>query len=245
MPIFKRVSRGATRAMLALGPIALLTACVGFGSGDTAPREVQVTVDAVTIAGPNGFCVEPSATRQDGDTGFVILGNCAAISGSARAPQPDVPALLTAAVAARSDGASLTDNLGALDAFFQTEDGRGLLSRSGDATSVEILETRIEDGMFFLHARDTSAGALEGVAPDYWRAYLNVGPRLATLSVLALEDRGVSDATALDLLRRFATIVANANFGLTSDPSAALLPQDATEGRTSPFTVGLFQRIFR
>lgn len=230
-----------------LSPAALLVlaGCVGGlglgAGGDDAPRQVQLTSDAITITGPSGFCVDPTATQNSGDTGFALLGNCAAISGSARAGQPDVPAVLTAAVSAPSSGTSLTANLGALDAFFRSEEGRTLLSRSGDADNVQILDTRTQSGMFLLHARDTSEGDMVGVATDYWRAYLDIGPRLATLSVLALEDTAVSNTQALATLTQFAAAVQGAN-----PPSgAADLPQGVNEAPEAPFRTGLFQRIFR
>lgn len=232
---------GALRGALLLGPLALLAACVSLGGSDDAPRAVQVTTGAVTITGPQGFCVDPTATQDAGDTAFVLLGNCAAISGRARAPQPDVGAVLTAAVSAPSDGASLTANLDALDAFFRSEQGRALLSRTNDASTVQILDTRRQSGMFLLHARDTSAGDMVGVAQDYWRAYMDIGPRLATLSVLALADANVSDDAALETLMRFATAVQGAN----PTPGAADLPQGANEAPRSPFRIGLFQRILQ
>lgn len=241
-----RTSRLRLGRLLLLGSAllaaqTLLAACVSLGGGADAPRQVQVTSDLVTITGPSGFCVDPTATRNSADTGFVLLGNCAAISGSARAGQPDVPAVLTAAVSAPSDGAGLTGNLDALEAFFRSEDGRALLSRSGDAASVEILDTRTQSGMFLLHARDTSAGDMVGVATDYWRAYMDIGPRLATLSVLALEDAPISDAAALATLTQFTAAVRGANPAL----GAADLPQGVNEALTPPFRGGLFQRIFQ
>lgn len=239
----------STRISRALIPLAFLAlaGCVGglTSGGEDAPASVQVTTDLITIGGPRGFCVDPTLTRNEGDTGFVLLGNCAAISGNARVRQPNVAAVLTAAVSARSDGTSLTDNLPALEAFFETEEGRELLSRSGQAGTVQILETRLSDGMLLLHARDTSAAALSGVAQDYWRAYLDLGPRLATLSVLALADQDVSDADALDTLTRFTTIVQRANSGGAVVPNAADLPQARDEAGPRPFRTGLFQRIFQ
>lgn len=229
------------RGVLLLGPMALLAACVSLGGGANAPREVQVTADAVTITGPRGYCVDPTAVRNSGDTGFVLLGNCAAISGSARAGQPDVPAVLTAAVSEPSSGADLTGNLDALDAFFRSTDGRALLSRSGRAESVQILSTRRQTGMLLLHARDTSAGDVVGVASDYWRAYLDIGPRLATLTVLTLDEAEITDAQALATLTQFATAVQAAN----SDNGAAEVPQGVNEALTPPFRQGVFARIFQ
>ncbi|OAN69282.1 hypothetical protein A8B78_05415 [Jannaschia sp. EhC01] len=230
-----------SRLLSPLVALALAGCVGGLSGGDDAPRRVQVTSDAVTITGPSGFCVDPTATRNSDDTGFVLLGNCAAISGRARAGQPDVPAVLTAAVSAPSAGAGLTGNLDALDTFFRSENGRALLSRSGDAGSVQILDTRTQSGMFLLHARDTSAREVVGVASDYWRAYMDIGQRLATLSVLALEDAQVSDAAALATLTQFANAVQGANPAI----GAADLPQGVNEALTPPFRGGLFQRIFQ
>lgn len=207
-----RISRRRLAATALFGLVALLPACLSIGGGEAeAPRRVEVTSDAVIITGPRGFCIDPTATRNDGDTGFVLLGNCAAISGRARAPQPDVPAILTATISGRSDIAGLLDGLDALDGYVRSDEGRALLSRSGDADNVEILETRQIGGLFLLHARDTSAGAVIGAAQDYWRAYLNLGPRLATLTVLALAEQEVSDSLALDILTSFAAAVQAAN----------------------------------
>lgn len=242
-----RISRlGGGRLRLGAAPLlglipGLLAACVNLGGGEDAPRQVQVTSDLVTITGPRGFCVDPTATQNAGDTGFVLLGNCAAISGSARSGQPDVPAVLTAAVSAPSVGTSLTANLDALDAFFRSEDGRALLSRSNDADSVQIFETCTQSGMFLLHARDTSAGDMAGVATDYWRAYMDIGSRLATLSVLALEDAEVSDAQSLATLTQFSAAVQGANPTI----GAADLPQGVNEAPTTPFRTGPFRRIFQ
>ncbi len=241
-----RIFKGLSGRLTLLTLPALVAGCVSLGGGgDAAPREVQVTSDAVTITGPRGFCVDPASTRNEGDTGFVLLGNCAVISGRARAQQPDIPAVLTAAVAARSSGGSnLTETLGELDAYFRSDEGRALLSRSGDLESVTILETRSVGDMFLLHARDTSGGAVAGVSQDYWRAYLDLGPRLATLSVLALADQDVSDEYALATLISFADGVRAANGQLGSGTGAAELPQARGQGVGGLFQGGLFQRIF-
>jgi phage-related tail fiber protein len=234
MPTSKRMRLGAL-----LCGLCLLSACVSLGGGnDDAPREVQVTSDLVTITGPSGFCVDTTATRNSADTGFVLMGNCAAISGSSRAAQPDISAVLTATIAAAAS-ATLVDNLGALDSL--SEEGRALLSRSGEASSVEILDTRTTAGMFLLHARDTSGDGMVGVATDYWRAYLQIGQRLATLQVLALAEADVSDEAALRALTQFAAAVQGANSGANS----ADLPQDARNETIGPFRTGLFQGIFQ
>jgi hypothetical protein len=229
--------RGAGAAMIAL---AVLAGCVGGGGTGGAPAEAVVTSDAVVIRGPHGFCVDETATRAEGDTAFVLLGNCAAISGSRRADQPAVPVVLTAAVSEASDAGSISESLADLDGYFRSEEGRTLLSRAQDPDAVTVMETLTEGDMFLLHARDTSAGAMEGVHSDYWRAYFDVDSRIATLSVFALEDRGVTAEQNLAALRAFAGAVMAANAG----EGAAGTQRVAEAPRGGAFEFDLFRRIF-
>lgn len=256
-PISDRAKpRQAARAAACLLALGLLAGCGGgflLDAGANAPTQVAVTQDLVVVTGPEGYCVDPTATRNSEDTGFVLLGNCAAIANSRRVVQPATPAVLTAAVAAPSGGGRLADSMADLDAFFRSEDGLRLISRAGDPASVTILETQIEGETFLLHATDTSAGAIDGVQPDYWRAYLDIGNRLATLSVIALEDRALSREESLETLRGFVAAVRQANVppALGSDPqaippvpAAPVTPPASVppEGRRL-FNIGLIRRI--
>lgn len=238
---------------------ALLAACLflsacsgglGLWRPAEAPASVSVTADRIVVTGPEGFCVDPTATRDTGDTGFALLGNCAAIANSRRAGEPQSPALLTAAISAPSEGGRLADSLPELDSFFRSPEGLALLSRAGDPASVQILETATVGDVFLLHASDTSAAAVEGVQSDYWRAYMDVGPRIATLSVLALEDRALDREQSLAILRSFVAAVQAANPGTPGFvPPPPVAPAQASP-RNLPleadplWNVGLFRRIF-
>jgi hypothetical protein len=249
-PTFDTIGRAA-RAAACLLTCAFLAGCGGFGGfggGPPAPASVAVTADRIVVTGPEGYCVDPTATRDSGDTGFVLLGNCAAIANSRRAAQPATPAVLTAAVSEPSDGGQLAESMGELDAFFRSDDGLRLISRTGEAATVTVLDTAIEGDVFLLHAADTSAGAIEGVQGEYWRAYLDVGNRIATLSVIALEDRALSRDDSLTTLRDFVLAVQAANAGPTEDAAPPVAPVHTPPRnklqRGGPlFNVGLFRRI--
>lgn len=244
-----QISRTAA-AGVAFCAIGLLPGCVaGLGGSDTggAPAEAVVTSDAVVVRGPAGFCVDETATRAEGDTAFVLLGNCAAISASRRAAQPEVPVVLTAAISEASDAGSISESLADLDVYFRSEEGRQLLSRTQDAASVTVLETQVEGDMFLVHASDTSSGAMEGVDTDYWRAYFDLGPRIATLSVFDLQEAAVSREDSLRMLRAFSQTMRVTNAG--GAPGTAVADTPAAAGETAGprgglFNVGLFRRIF-
>ncbi|NKX44944.1 hypothetical protein [Roseicyclus persicicus] len=242
-------------ALLVLAASLGLAGCGGGllrGGGAEAPTEVAVTTDAIVVTGPDGYCIDPTATRDTGATGFVLLGNCAAIANSRRVIQPATPAVLTAAISEPSSGGRLADSIAELDAFFRSDEGLTLLSRSGDPATVTILDTALDGEVFLLHAADTSEGAIDGVQADYWRAYLDVGPRIATLSVLALEDRALSREESLATLRGFAAAVQAANPAPGATPlpppgpvaPVQAAPQNLPLGAGPLWNVGLFRRIF-
>ncbi len=237
---------------------ALVTACGSVGplrnlrpQGPPPVREIAVTSDQVIVTGPRGFCIDPTSTEERADTAFVLLGNCAVISDRRNEAQPEVQAVLTASVSEAGLGQTLRESIPELDRFFQSEEGRQLLSRGGDPDSVEILDSFFQGDVYFLHARDSSAGEIEGVSEVYWRSYLDVGPRIATLTVLETEAALVGTEHGLATLQSYTNAVIAANsdrdqlsvaafppVALVSQPTAAPSPDDGTL-----WNVGLFRRI--
>lgn len=167
-------------------------------SGRTSQPVAQ---GAVVVAGPPGYCIDPVATRVRTTGGFVLLGACAALSEEG--PAPARLAALTAAVSPAGEAPAVADTSQMLVAFLSTAPGRALLSRSGDGATVEVLDSRTRDGMLFLHLRDESPFDGAEVTADYWRALLDVGPHVVSLSVLPLADRPLSEDDARALLDSF------------------------------------------
>ena len=200
---------------------------LGARSGRTNDAsQIAVTADQIIIKGPQGFCVDPSSVRDTDDTGFVILGNCAAITQSRLAAQPDAPAILTAAISGPGTPGQVAANMDGMDAFFRSVEGRGVLSRDRSFESVTIFETLAENGVFYLRARDTSAAPVDGVQAEYWRAYMDMGRRIVTLSVLGLEGRELATPQGLNTLRGFVQAIRTANVGILS-VEPAILDRDA------------------
>lgn len=236
--------------------LAALAGCGGgapraLPDGRTAPiYETRVTSDQLLIRGPEGFCVDPASTRDTGETGFVLMGNCAVLSNHADAGQPDPTAVLTASIAAPDPERSLQEAIPELDRFFRSEEGREILSRTGDPSSVDVLDSFHQGGVFFLHARDTSASEVQGVAQEYWRSYLDIGDRLATLTVLASEEAPIEAEASLEVLRSFTQAVAQGNAG-SDRPEQPSVTAPAAAPDTAPtpqqsgplWNVGLFRRI--
>lgn len=248
-------SRANTAALLLT---TLVAACGGLGplrnlrnEGPPPMREIAVTSDRIVVTGPRGFCVDPSSTEESADTAFVLLGNCAVISNRRNEAQPELQAVLTASVSEAGLGQTLRESIPELDRFFRSEEGRQLLSRGGDPDSVEVLDSFFSGDVFYLHARDSSAGEIDDVTDEYWRSYLDVGPRIATLSVLETEATPISAEHSLETLQSFTNAVIEANAGAEQPPVAALPPAAPAAQPPAPaspnggtlWNVGLFRRI--
>lgn len=210
-----------------------LAGCQGGGPGATAgfgglafsraaPQKVAVADDTVAIAGPRGFCVDRTATR-DGDAGaFVLMASCAAITGRRNAPVPATDALLTASVAGNpGPGGTPEDRALVLARFFSSDEGRAALARDGRADSVVVEQMFDRDGLFLLRARDRSAGLDAGLRDDYWRAIFDVNGRIVTASVVGFDARPISDAAGLAVLRDFAARIRAESATLVADAAPA------------------------
>mgnify|MGYP001815689118 CR=1 FL=1 len=181
-----------TSSAFLVGAFALAACVPAVDVGRAAPQKLAVPEARVIVAGPPGYCVDEQASRVSGAGGaFVLLGSCASIAGSARAPKPSSPGVLTVTVADGLTGdAVIARTLDDLAAFFRTREGRAALSRSGDPASVEVLDIRLAEDTLYLRARDRSSD--RGMSHDYWRALFGVNDRLLTVSVAGFETRPMS-----------------------------------------------------
>jgi len=95
--------------------------------------------------------------------------------------------------------------------FFRSAEGRAALSQSGQAETVRVLETRRRKGVFYLHARDSSAGLNNAVRDEYWRALFDVKGRLVSASVFGTDSRPFSSDAGQQLLAEFVARIRAAN----------------------------------
>ncbi len=197
----------------------------GAPAARSAPRAVHVGTPDIVIAGPPGFCVDPAFTRDGADGAFVLLASCASITGSAKQPKPAIPAILTATIASSRNSHPVAQSVTRLKAFFRSPAGRAALSRNDAPKSIEVLETRAQDGVFHVHARDQSS--TRGPAQqDYWRAMFDVKGRLVSAALMGAAGHRFAPDSAFRMLQLFANkmIADNAETGLVSSPRPLLRP---------------------
>lgn len=218
--------RGVLRMAVLGAMLGTLAAC-DAGTGAQTTAQVTVSSAGVTIGGPAGFCVDRRSTKETDQGSFVLLGSCAAISGSATLQRPAAPALLMASVSGTGGGVSVAGSFATLDTFFGSEQGRAALSRTGDPATVKVLDTTGRGDVFYVHARDTSAAIAQRADEEYWRAIFNVKGRIVSASVMGLKDRPISSDTARQLLDRFVAQIRGLNPAVDDAVTRSDTPQPA------------------
>lgn len=170
------------------------------------PVAVAVGGGSLAVAGPRGFCIDPLATREGGEAAFVLLGNCAAVTGNPRAPQPALPAVLTLTASVPAPAMPpIAEAVEEYDSFFRSETGRGGLARSGRAGDVEVLDSFFRNEVLYLRLRDSGPADPPDLAAETWRGYLNLEGYLVAVSATALADARPDDPrAAMALVRAFA-----------------------------------------
>jgi hypothetical protein len=210
--------RGRASGRLVAGLAAVSLAACGMGTGPeatagragisfvrAAPHQLRVAQGSVVISGPDGFCIDRSASRDDDEGAFVLLASCAALEGSPGAPRAPAPVLLTASVAPRpGSGGRPEDRAALLSRYFSSDEGRAALARDGRAEHVAVDRMFARDGLFLIHARDRSAGLGPGLHDDYWRAIFEVNGRLVTASAVGIDKAPIGNDVVLSTLRQFA-----------------------------------------
>ncbi len=227
-----------------------------FGSltGSAGQREATVGSAQIKIAGPEGYCVDPTSKKVSGNTTFLLLASCSAITESSRAATPQHPAALLASVGDPT-GQSVAADLPGLDNLLRSETGRGMLSRSKDAGTVEVLESFAMDDTLFVRVRDTSPNEQPGLSYEYWRAILDVKGSAVTLSVMAPREDPFSINTGLQILRSYvAEVKARNGLGPAPAPLAtAQQTQQQEQQQAQPAripslstlgSVGILRRLF-
>lgn len=189
---------------LGLAALIGLAGCGGLDRlrPEPARESVSVARNSVTIAGPPGYCIDDDASSLRGETPFVLLGSCAAISGDDAAKTPVQLGVLTAVVS-RPGGPSFAETLPQLEAFLASSAGRSALARDGRADSVKVLSARQSGAAMIVHLEDTSANIAPGIMPEYWRGLFEVNGRLVTVSVMSFENLPMGSEASVAMLGAF------------------------------------------
>lgn len=152
---------------------------------------------AVEVAAPGGYCIDEGTSRPS--RGFVVMAGCALVSNDQR--MPSVEGLIT--VQLGDEGTALVSaDAAALRDLLATAEGAAVLSPNGDPTAIEVDRLESVNGVVFVHFVDSNPPPVDGLEQAEWRAFLDLGTRLTTVTVRGFERAPLDAEDGLNLLRR-------------------------------------------
>ncbi len=180
MPIFTK-----TRLWLVLLPF--LAACAFSPTeGILRARVVNAGGVDITVAGPQGFCIDERLVDEARVGAFIFLSDCAANPGEgptiARVP---ISAVLTASISNKGlPGAEsgMGPALAQLETFLKTPFGQLTLSKSHNPDTLNVLSITRTNNAVYAFIQDATPTTHTGESPRFWRAFTEVNGRLAALS---------------------------------------------------------------
>jgi hypothetical protein len=179
---------------LALAALILLTGCeAGFDARGI--RTLSVLDGAVSVRGPEGFCVDQQSSRAG--SGFAVLAGCAVLSDATVMPTHE--ALITVQIGA-TDSAAVSGAEADLAALLRTVQGATLLSASSDPATVQVARIDRADGVVVVRFSDAAPTAIQGLEPLEWRAFLDIRGRLTTISLRGFDRAPLPADQGLRLL---------------------------------------------
>lgn len=178
------------RRAIALVGIAALAACDPVG----VAQPVALLTGDLVVTPPAGYCADPVSSRLR--AGFAVFAPCVTLGTDA-----PVPSIIGVAIVQAGDtgSAMVTSGETGLRDFLTSPQGAGLLSKGSGAT-ISVISSQTSGGRVIVHFRDTGAPPMDGLGPDEWRAFTDIGGRLVTVSVRGLDDAPLSAARGDALL---------------------------------------------
>lgn len=137
----------------------------------------------LVVVPPEGHCLDPDTATARRGAGFVLVADCPA--GTAH---PAFPGILTVTVSADPGFTSDAGGIDGFEALVTSPAGRRLLSRGNSHAPGRVLATRrIGDALYVLIEEEPN-GAAEILQPRFWRAFVDLGGRLALVTLSGFAD---------------------------------------------------------
>ena len=206
--IRKTILAGKT-ALFGAGLLLTLEGCVAtdtlsFRSKPSVTTTVFKKSANIIIGGPTGFCVNSRQSRTNANGAFVVFGPCLSDNSPSSGPK----GLFFANVSA-NDAQSL--DASALATFFKSAEGLKTLSNTDEAKTVDILDTNIKHGIFFIHTRDSSDPLIPDTTNESWRGFFVVSGRLVSVSMVNFIENPTPQSVVFNRLEDFATRIIQLN----------------------------------
>lgn len=190
------------------------------GAGRKAPaarRQAALFDGEVVVAGPQGYCIDPTSLRKRGGGHVVLMASCEALTGT---PGHSVePVLMTVSVLPYRKDAT-------------PPDARALAKQMQPA---KVLDRIDGDGVSLVHLGAGGAQGIDGGDPRHWRAAMEINGHVIGLAVYAARGGKAAGPKGQRLIVDLAEILRDKSPTRIIRPDAAPIAQPLSNGpKTHP-----------
>ncbi|MEL6218266.1 MAG: hypothetical protein AAFR79_07340 [Pseudomonadota bacterium] len=200
-----------------------------FRYAEISPAEAVVIAreQRVVVRPVEGLCLSQGSLEVTREAAFAVVTDCLveATRTESDALPPTFPGLLAVSVSGDpmfEDDEGRGTALRRLREFLGTEPGLALLGRNGAGSTVEMVEARQVGDALYVHVHDTHEGELRLLAPDFWRAFVELNGRLVMVTVSGFRDFALEPDAMLALLAGQLATLREANGGPAFEAELAL-----------------------
>ncbi|MCL5775396.1 hypothetical protein M1105_00090 [Limibaculum sp. FT325] len=190
-----------------------------FGVVASAPERVVFAARGrrIVVEPAPGSCIARDSIEVSRSLAFLVVSDCVIEQAAALTPDDAdaveiaLPASFPGVITVSISGAPMDDTEGGgeaaaekLRAFLESPEGRGQLGRSADPTMIEVAESRVVGDTLYVLVKDRSGDASPLLAPEFWRAFVELNGRMTLVTISGFSDRPMSSEA---MLRRLASQV--------------------------------------
>ena len=175
----------------------LLAACDPAAPAGPPVTALSLMGGAVTVQGPEGYCIDRAASRTA--TGLAVLSPCAVMAGGPQTAAADIDGFVTVQIGA-AGSAAVEGAERPLADLLMAAPGAALLSTSGEADGVRVVQVDRGDGLVAVRFTDAAPPPVPGLGPEEWRAFLDLRGRLVTVGVRGSVRAPLTGVAAQQLL---------------------------------------------
>lgn len=177
----------------------VFTALGLFGLAACTPaepvRSLALLDGEIMATTPAGYCVDQRASNPR--DGFAVMAPCATLGASD--PAPGAVGVATVQVGPPQSG-TVSGAEGALRDLLESDAGAVLLSATGEADAIKVLNSQALENSVTVHFTDSGDAPMAGLQGEEWRAFTDINGRLVTVAVRGLATAPLQDGTGSWLL---------------------------------------------
>ncbi|SMY08427.1 hypothetical protein [Flavimaricola marinus] len=198
--------RLALLGLIATGLMGCDIAADLSGGSSEPVRAMSLLGGDVVVQAPDGYCIDERSSRAR--SGFVVMAGCALVSDQAEMPYRD--GLITIQVG-QPGTAAVDGSEDALRDLLSSASGVGLLSSTGDPSTISVDALNSRDNLVTVHFSDSAPPPFEGLEQLEWRAFFDLDDRLSTVTVRGFERSPLNENAGLGLLEQAVRSIQSAN----------------------------------